>query len=254
MDSTRKLLIAVLAMCLAFGLSGCAGQQQPSGAQGESAAAESQDEPVAGGWTVNAEAEAMVDDAYQKAFDEAMAELDGVDYEPIAVLGRQVVAGSNYAFLCKATPVVANPQTGWSIVTVYQDLQGKAELLCIKDIDLADVKTVAKSSEPMTGGWEGIEITTGAKLPEGADTAFSAAVENLGDDAPALLPVALLGTQVVAGTNYLMICGGADADTAMTPPTSDPYVAIVYQDPSNECQITDLDMLDLAYYTTEDPA
>jgi hypothetical protein len=46
------------------------------------------------------------------AFDKAAACLAGASYEPVAVLGKQVVAGMNYCLLCKVTATVpdAKPQ------------------------------------------------------------------------------------------------------------------------------------------------
>lgn len=59
-------------------------------------------------------------------FKTAMATLDGVNYVPESV-ATQVVAGKNYRFVCKATPVVPNPQSFHAAVVIYQPLPGKGE-------------------------------------------------------------------------------------------------------------------------------
>ena len=63
-----------------------------------------------------------------KALLEATGELDGAQYNPLAVLGVQVVAGTNYRILCEITPVVPNAEAHFSIVTVYKPLEGAASI------------------------------------------------------------------------------------------------------------------------------
>ena len=56
-------------------------------------------------WVVNSEAlTPQLEDTDQVRFDKATAGLYGEKYQPIAVLATQVVAGSNYAYLCR-TPL-----------------------------------------------------------------------------------------------------------------------------------------------------
>ena len=54
-----------------------------------------------------------------------------VDYEALALLGKQIVAGTNYAYLCKATVVAPDAQPYLAVVFVYQTLEGDCELLKI---------------------------------------------------------------------------------------------------------------------------
>ena len=65
--------------------------------------------------------------------------LTGIGYIPIAYLGSQVVAGTNYAFLCQA--VTAYPgsleiEPGYVMVYLYQDLSGNVSILSIADFDI----------------------------------------------------------------------------------------------------------------------
>ena len=96
-------------------------------------------EPLMGGWEV-AEDTKITED--QKAvFDKAMEGLVGVNYEPIAYLASQVVAGMNHCFLCKATVVYPNAMPAYKLVFIYQDLQGSATILNIADLDIAELST-----------------------------------------------------------------------------------------------------------------
>ena len=89
---------------------------------------------IVGGWSVSEDAK-MTDEA-KIAFDKAVSGLAGAHYEPIACLGTQVVAGTNYCILCRATPATLNPTSYYTLMYVYEDLQGKAEIIEFKDIEL----------------------------------------------------------------------------------------------------------------------
>ena len=60
--------------------------------------------------------------------------------EPVALLGTQIVSGTNYRILCSGTTVTADPVTSLYVVDVYEDLQGAAE---VKDIQLIDLTKYA---------------------------------------------------------------------------------------------------------------
>ena len=65
-----------------------------------------------------------------------MEGLIGVNYEPIAYMGSQVVAGLNHCFLCKATVVYPGAQPSYKMVYIYEALDGHAEVLEIADVAL----------------------------------------------------------------------------------------------------------------------
>ena len=79
---------------------------------------------------------------------------------------------------------------------------------------------VSATAETMAGGWSPV-IQEAGKLPEDAQAAFDKALEK--SDGATYIPVALLSTQVVAGTNYCILC-------QITPavPDSVPTWALVY--------------------------
>lgn len=86
-------------------------------------------EALPGGWELP-ESYDITDDE-KKAFEEAIKDTDGVNYEPMMIIGTQVVSGTNYAFLCKAEAVSPEAESYWSVVYVYKNLDGKSELLNI---------------------------------------------------------------------------------------------------------------------------
>ena len=83
--------------------------------------------PVSGGW--GEPTDTTVTDEVKTAVEKAASQSDGASYKPLALLGSQVVAGYNYSVLCEITPVTANPQSHYSIVTIYADLDGNAEII-----------------------------------------------------------------------------------------------------------------------------
>ena len=58
---------------------------------------------LAGGWQVGESANQQV----MEGFDKAMENFLGASFEPDLLIATQVVAGTNYCFLCKQTPVTA---------------------------------------------------------------------------------------------------------------------------------------------------
>ena len=68
------------------------------------------------------------------AFDKALEGLVGHTYEPIAILGTQVVSGMNYCLLCKTTVVTPDAPVSYTLVYIYEALDGTAEILRIQDV------------------------------------------------------------------------------------------------------------------------
>ena len=60
-----------------------------------------ENEPLVGGWTINAENVAEIPQDVQDALTKAAEELTGCAYEPVALLASQVVSGMNYCRLCR---------------------------------------------------------------------------------------------------------------------------------------------------------
>lgn len=99
-----------------------------------------QSEVLSGGWSAPVEVSVTtIPDDAQNAFDKATETYEGNILNLMALLGTQVVAGTNYAFLCHTTVASADPAYSMiQVVTVYQDLDGKATITNICNLDAAD--------------------------------------------------------------------------------------------------------------------
>ena len=87
-----------------------------------------------GGWQVCEDP--TVTKKAQAVLDKALEGFVGSHVEPAALLATQVVAGTNYCFLCRVTPVVPNAQSAWCLVYVYHALDGSARILEFQDVTL----------------------------------------------------------------------------------------------------------------------
>lgn len=163
-------------------------------------------------WVVNSEAlTPQLEDTDQVRFDKATAGLYGEKYQPIAVLATQVVAGSNYAYLCR-TPLTEAYAPVWKIIVVYEDLEGNPKLTSIRDLTIDDLKTAAEgTAEEATGAWE---IAGAQAITEDA-TADEAAADGAATDGTTADGATTDGA--AAGTT----ADGATADTATTDGTAE---------------------------------
>lgn len=227
------------ALVIAFGIAGCSS----SGGSGGQGAGAEQTGVVVGGWTANTQAASGVSSREAKLFDEATADLDGVAYEPIAVLAEQVVRGTNYAFLCKATPTTPDAQTGWAIVVVWEHLATGSEVVSVADIDVSDIWVSTGESTPWaTGDWRISDSSVSELLPAEAAEAFDKGLQSY--EGVDLKPVATLASQVVAGTNYQVLCSGdvpTSSDTEL-------YLVTVYADLEGGAEFTDVELFNLEGY------
>ena len=126
----RKLATYVGIAILSFVLCGFKGQTDTSG---DTPATDA----LLGGWEiVSHDAEELPEDA-QEAFDKAEKELTGGEYTPVSLLATQLVAGTNYCILCQVTPDDAASEQKWTLVYIYADLQGNAEIMNTYDLYIA---------------------------------------------------------------------------------------------------------------------
>lgn len=101
-------------------------------------------------------------------------------------------------------------------------------------------ETDIESAEPMTGGWEIVD-NEAAALPEEVQTAFDKATEQF--TGSELTPVAYIANQIVAGTNYMILC---ESETTTAEPTRSYQMAVIYADLDGNAEITNLSTVDPA--------
>lgn len=227
---------------------------------------------VGGGWTVNQKLN--IDAGDDKAFDvfkKAVEEKEKAEkkgFSPIALLGTQVVNGTNYMFLAMSRDEVENPEdtTKYEIVVVGEDTDGKTSFISENAIDLSDVKTIEKSLENATGSspmnedimkilekaqntyiditWTLNENVATGLMDEEDKKVFDKAVESY--TGVGLEPIYMLGTQVVNGLNRMYLCKGS---TVTAEPETHYYIAVVTEGTDGTTEVTSCETLDLSLYT-----
>lgn len=212
----KKLFVMLLSAVLAMSCVGCGGKRAQveitTRPQEETVSAQETgaEDVLEGGWT--AAEDPTITPELAGLCGKAVEGLVGAQYTPVALLATQVVAGTNYRILFCTAAVVPEAEETYAIGTIYEDLEGNATL---EDVQATQVKT---NLNELPGGWTAPESIT---LPEEARKAFDTVMEDLvGVD---YQPLALLATQVAAGTNYAILC-----QATVVYPDAEPYYAIVY--------------------------
>ena len=126
---------------------------------------------VSGGWTVSTTAkELKLDKAAKQALKKATETYVGADLTALALLGKQVVAGMNYCYLCYSS-TTSNPSVkSLCKVYVYQDLKGNAKIKKIQNI---------KMKHKPSGGWKLSKTAAAAKVESAAKQALKKAVNDM---------------------------------------------------------------------------
>lgn len=132
--------------------------------------------------------------------------LIGAEYTPIAYLGSQQVNGVNHAVLAEQL-VVTGKDTKNIVVLIFNEKPNDI------DLTLVNIERVVEAG----GEFGGIAVDVKTDIPEDAMNAFSSALE--GRLGVKVSPFALLGTQVVKGTNYVFAA-------EVTPIVKDPVKSV----------------------------
>ncbi len=247
MNKTIKMLVAGMsAAVLAIVLIACGGQKQGTGADvAPETSVETEADPSAtvGGWTLPSAISSTLTAEERAIFDKAVEGITGVGYDPVAVIATQVVSGTNRAYLCRGTLVTPGGGQCWYIVTVYENLQGDAEIREIKEFDFSNpIFATGEADGMVLGGWQIVEPSA-VMIPADAAEALAKASEGtLGYE---YTPIALLGTQLVSGTNYRILAYGApvspDAQGTL-------HVLDVYMSLDGTAELTGMGALDITAY------
>ena len=201
----KKVSILLISITMILFVSACGTSEQNS--ESDTTNESNNAEAVTGGWEMHDNEASVLPENVQTAFDKAVEIFTGSELKPVAYVASQVVAGTNYMILCEATTTTETPAISYQMVIVYSDTDGNAEIKQIKEFDLAaytEGEGSEISNEKLAGGWEIAEDRSSVVIPQEAKDAFDKATENL--DGNELEPMALLGTQVVNGTNYAFLC------------------------------------------------
>lgn len=242
----KKILLIALSLILVLGIVGCNKKEEEPVPTDPIP----QEEELAGGWQINSENSltSMPQEA-ATAWDAAMEGFAGAGYEPVALIGTQLVAGTNYMFLARETLVTEKPVVKLAAVVVYADLEGNATVNSVKELDLGALTSKENSgTDPeagLAGGWTVFEdMDKMADVSsEDADT-FNKALEGL--TGVGYTPVTVLGTQVVAGENLAYLAKGT---MVTAEPVTNAYVISVYKDLEGGASVNNICVLNLADLT-----
>ena len=112
-------------------------------------------------------------------------------YEPIALLGTQVVSGTNYLYLCKSTWTDYQENISFVLLQIYQDLSGKSEVMG---------SAILFPTEESEEDGEDYSYNTGSYLPENIPAIQNIFKEAVPDDENAYyIPLAYIGKHTQEG-------------------------------------------------------
>ncbi len=216
------LVVLVLIMCLV--MVGC----------------NKKEEVLTGGWeTVLSSKVNDINEEDLYNFNNAVKAYGKENLEAVALLGKQVVAGTNYMFLAKS-------DSKYKIVIVYADLEGVSKVSSVTDFNYVDYvnKNSDGISEQLSGGWYTESANTEYKLEdEKVESLFESATSTLAG--MEFKPLLVVGKQLVAGTNYALVCYG---QATVPNATTGIYLMTLYAKLDGTSEITGIAYIDLSQY------
>ena len=161
--------------------------------EGEKGKAENNSDSLVGSYNTNLVSFSLKDNpdamnAFEAAFPKGF---NYTHYEPIALLGTQVVSGTNYLYLCKSTWTDYQENVSFVLLQIYQDLSGKSEVM--------GSAILFPTEESREEGEDYID-NTGSYLPENIPAIQNAFKEAVPDDENAYyIPLAYIGKHTQEG-------------------------------------------------------
>ena len=161
--------------------------------EGEKGKAENNSDSLVGAYNTNLVSFSLKDNpdamnAFEAAFPNGY---NYTHYEPIALLGTQVVSGTNYLYLCKSTWTDYQENVSFVLLQIYQDLSGKSEVM--------GSAILFPTEESREEGEDYID-NTGSYLPENIpaiQNAFNEAVKD--NENVSYIPLAYIGKHTQEG-------------------------------------------------------
>ena len=164
-----------------------------SGATKENEQAENNSDALVGAYNTNLVSFSIKDNpdamnAFEAAFPNGY---NYTHYEPIALLGTQVVSGTNYLYLCKSTWTDYQENVSFVLLQIYQDLSGKSEVM--------GSAILFPTEESREEGEDYID-NTGSYLPENIPAIQNAFKEAVPDNENvSYIPLAYIGKHTQEG-------------------------------------------------------
>ena len=167
--------------------------ESESAKEGEKEQAENNSDSLVGAYNTNLVSFSLKDNpdamnAFEAAFPNGY---NYTHYEPIALLGTQVVSGTNYLYLCKSTWTDYQENVSFVLLQIYQDLSGKSEVM--------GSAILFPTEESREEGEDYID-NTGSYLPENIPAIQNAFEEAVPDDENvSYIPLAYIGKHTQEG-------------------------------------------------------
>lgn len=219
----KKRIVLALCVVTVFSLAAC-GQKADTQVEKEVTEVETEENnTMVGGWS-RAESP-VVTDKMKGKLDKALDGMVGASYIPVAYLGSQIVAGTNYALLCRVSPVVPDAVETYEIVYLNETLEGEISIM-----DIVESEKTTDISD-MTGGWFQSESPV---IPDEIRASLEKALDGM--VGATYQPIALLSSQVVQGTNYCILC----EVTPVVPDAESSYTLVyLYVDLDGNAELTE---------------
>ena len=162
-------------------------------AEGEKEKAKNNSDTLVGAYNTNLVSFSLKDNpdamnAFEAAFPNGY---NYTHYEPIALLGTQVVSGTNYLYLCKSSWTDYQENVSFVLLQIYQDLSGKSEVI--------GSAILFPTEESREEGEDYID-NTGSYLPENIPAIQNAFKEAVPDNENvSYIPLAYIGKHTQEG-------------------------------------------------------
>lgn len=184
-----------------------------------------------GDWTFDVHVGVNLPQKLATAFGSLNETMLGAEYKPIAYLGTQEVNGVNHAVLAEQT-VLTGKDTKNIVVMIFNEKPNSME------VALVSIDRVVESGAPMGG----VVVDAKTEIPADAKAAWDGAFDGfVGSD---VKPIALLGTQLVNGINYIFAA-------TVTPVVPDGKPNVVVITVNNEAKTVGIaDMMATKYTAT----
>ena len=193
-------IIAALTIGL-FALTGCENKDV------ENVVNELSQTQLVGGWETKLTNEQVnLNEEALKIFTEARNKYTALELDPVALIAQQVVAGTNRMYLAKGYQKGEPANALYEMVKVYTDLANNSSITEVCEFDYSEYTNVnvEGNEDILAGGWTVSVPTKGAKLEEKVQAIFDKATSTI--TGVTYYPIALVGKQLVAGTNYAILC------------------------------------------------
>ena len=161
-------------------------------------------------------------------FSRATEGLLGAEFIPVAYLDRQVISGTIHTFLAREKAVVPDAKETFALLYVYEESGGEVRII---NIVRSSIETGMESG---IGYDQAEDPVLSPELKKGCEDALH------GTGADNLVPIALCGTKIASGLEFLIIARSASSDS-----NTETGYTFIYLDRSNSGKLAVRDIIDI---------